>query len=201
MSPSAKARVSGAWVDTDLVGAYRLGGVTTPFAPPDDPPAGETLFGDTVPVDLDLTDGTAYTMGTRFTPAVNGEATHGRWHFPTTIPHASNPVLVGIYRNSDEVLLGWTEFPLGATLGAWNQVAYSSPIALTAGTEYTTVIHTPARYVASGSFHAITKNNGANLNMPTIAGRFSAGPYGSFQFPGGSYNAGGYFPDLAFVPA
>lgn len=162
----------------------------------------QTLYGSDVPAAPDNSDGVSYAMGTRFTPNVNGSATHGRWYFPANPPGdgvSSDPVRVGIYRNSDEVLLGATEFPLSATLNSWNQVAFTTPISLESGVEYTVVIWTYRRYVATGAYFANPRTVG-DITMPATAGRFGESPLG-LAYPNGSFNNGAYFADLVFVPA
>lgn len=160
----------------------------------------QNLFGTETPASGDLADGgTNYALGTRFTPDVDGTVTHGRWRFPATIPHASTQVPVGLYRVSDQVLLGSATFPLGATLGAWNEVAYSSAIPVTAGVTYVTTIWTPLRYVANGSY-GWPKVSG-NLTAGTANGWLTVNP-GALAYPvAQSGISANYFADLVFEPA
>jgi hypothetical protein len=153
-----------------------------------------TLFGTQVPAQRNNADGVSYTLATRFIPAKDGNATKGKWYFPSTIPHASARVKIGIYRNSDQALLGQALFPLAATLDAWNEVEFSSPIPLVAAVEYSVVIWTPLRYVAtttypwpSGAGDIIAQSNG---------GRFVESA--DFAFPTNNANAS-YFADIVFV--
>jgi hypothetical protein len=158
----------------------------------------ETIFGVETPATTDAADGVSYTMGTRFTVAVAGTATHGRWFFPTNTPSATIPVEMGIFRNTDQALLGSVQFGLLPTLGAWNQVAFSSPIALATGIEYTIYFWTPLRYVASSPY-AWPKTSGNLTTASTVAGRFAESP-GGRVFPTNSFNNGNYFADLVFEP-
>lgn len=160
----------------------------------------QNIFGSAVPALGDAADGaTNYAMGTRFTPAVSGTVTHGRWRFPATIPSATVPVEVGLYAVVGASLLGSTSFPLGATLGAWNEVAYSSPISVTAGTEYATVIWTPLRYVATTTYGwPVTSGD---LTTSSSNGYLSVNP-GALTFPTTlSGNTASYFADVVFEPA
>lgn len=155
----------------------------------------QTLYGDAVPVILNGSDATAYAMGTRFTPAVAGTATHGRRYFPTTLP--ASPVSIAIYRNSDQSLRGSATFP-GDTPAGWQQVAFSVPIELEAGIEYSVVFWTPAPYTATSQYFASARTNGADLSMPASAGRFGAAS--GMAFPSSVSGNAAYFADLVFEP-
>jgi hypothetical protein len=162
----------------------------------------ENLFGNAVPGTGDAADGTTnYGLGTKFTPQVDGNATHGRWRFPATIPHAVNRVQYGIYRVSDTTLMGtMVEFPLLSTLGAWNEVALAAPIALSAGVPYMAVVWTPLRYVATGGYSWPFTNAGGNLVAHTDNGWLTANP-GALAFPSTeSGSNASFFVDLVFEP-
>lgn len=153
--------------------------------------AQSTIFGAQTPAGT-FNDATAYTMGTRFTPGVAGWATHGRWYFPSTLPGST--VSCGVYRNSDQVLLGSATFS-SPTVSAWNTAVFSSPIALSAGVVYTAVIWTPDRYVATSSY-PWPSGAGDLVSDAVGAGRFDAA--GSpFVFPTSNAN-GSYFVDVVF---
>lgn len=159
----------------------------------------QNLFGSATPSGGDEADGTDYTLGTRFAPAVDGTVTHGRWRFPATIPHATTPVQVGLYRVSDTTLLGSASFPLGATLGAWNEVAFGSPLAVVAGVTYAVAIWTPLRYVATPTYGwPVTSGD---LTAGTSNGWLTVSP-GALVFPSTiSGNTASYFADVVFEPA
>lgn len=161
------------------------------------------LFGMATPALGDEADGsTAYAMGTRFITSAPGVVTHGRWRFPTTIPSPTVPVQIGLYDAAGPTLIGSAEFPLNPTLGAWNQVAFPSPIAISPGNTYAVVVWTPLRYTATPSYA-----------WPATAGRLTADPangwlaanVGALAFPTTqSANAASYFADVVFeetVPA
>jgi hypothetical protein len=154
--------------------------------------AQSTLYGSQTPATPNANDATAYTMGTRFAPNTNGWATHGRWYFPATLP--TSTVSVGIIRDSDQVLLGSTTFS-APMAGAWNTAAYASPIELASGVNYSAVIWTSDRYVATAAYPWPT-GAGNVISAGTAAGRFTAS--GSpFTFPTNNAN-GCYFADLVF---
>lgn len=161
---------------------------------------GSTIFGGDVPVNLDNVDGDAnYALGTRFTPAVAGQITHGRWHFPNTTPSATEPVLFGLYRVSDAALLGSVAFPLDATMGRWNEVPLPTPIDVEADVEYAAVIWTPLRYVNTSGYPWPVTSEG--LTTAASNGWFASNP-GGLANPGVlSGNASSYFADVVFVAA
>lgn len=156
--------------------------------------ANQSIFTSQTPVVGDANDNTVYTMGTRFTPAVDGQITHIRWFYPASAQPGGAPVQATLYRNSNSSQLATpVDMPNPGTPGAWNQVALSSPVAVSAGVEYTAAILTPGRYVATNSFPWPVVNG--DLSTPTAAGRFSASP--SFTFPTNNAN-GNYFVDVVF---
>jgi hypothetical protein len=150
------------------------------------------IFGAEIPAVVNANDSTAYTMGTGFSASADGTITAARWYFPSTLPTAT--VSGGLFRNSDQALLGMTTFS-SPTAGAWNEATYSSAIPITGGTAYTAVIWTPDHYVATTSY-AFPKTSG---QLTATDGRFgtSASP---FAYPGSNFNAS-YFVDVEFSPA
>lgn len=87
MSPRLKARVGGAWVDTDQVGAVRVAGAWVPFAPPSGP-SYETLDWPNPPTETDANDGAGayYALGAQF-HLVTGKACLGvEWRVPDSAP-------------------------------------------------------------------------------------------------------------------
>lgn len=160
----------------------------------------ETLFGDTAPATTDAADGaTNYALGTRWTPAVDGTVTHGRWRFPNTVPSATAPVQIGVYRVSDGVLLGSVSFPLAVVLGAWNEVTFPSPIPVVAGVAYAVAIWTPQRYVYTPTYPWPATS--ANLTAGAANGWLRSAP-DALAFPDvQSSNSANYFADVVFEPA
>lgn len=166
----------------------------------------QTLFTSQVPVNPDLSDNTVYSLGTYFTPAVNGTVTHIRWWFPTTTQPGGVPVKAALFRNSDNVKISDpvdVEFPSPGTLNDWNQVALSPPVAVVAGSTYCATIRTPGRYPNSGGGASPWPIVNGDLSTGLQAGRFlDMGSPGAsdVQFPTGNFNDGCYFVDLVFEP-
>jgi hypothetical protein len=153
----------------------------------------QTIFGTEVPANLDNDDG-PYSMGTWFVLSVDGTATHGEWYFPSTPP--SEPVQIGIYRDSDQALLGSATFPDGLSDGR-HQVAFSPPIPLSAGVDYRVVIWTPDRYVSTSGYFNSDKTSG-DIYCPPVAGRYLVGP--SLAWPDNNFGNANYWADFVFVP-
>lgn len=162
----------------------------------------ESLFTSQTPSSPDLSDGVDYSLGTVFQAAVNGSVSAIRWYFPTNLP--SGTVTCALY--------SWTTDTTGTLLasgsfsspsaGAWNQASIT-PQAITAGTYYVAVIHTPDRYVATAGLFSSALTNG-NLTAPADDGvtpRHNGkflDTVGSIAYPTGSFGAGGYFVDVVF---
>jgi hypothetical protein len=155
-----------------------------------------SIFTSQTPVVGDANDSTAYTMGTRFTPAVDGQITHIRWFYPTGAQPGGAPVKATLFRNLDSAQLATAvDMPNPGVPGAWNQVALGSPVNVASGVEYTAAILTPGHYVATNSYPWPVVNG--DLSTPSVgAGRFEAGS--SFTFPTNNAN-GNYFVDVVFT--
>ncbi|SNY29027.1 DUF4082 domain-containing protein [Paractinoplanes atraurantiacus] len=154
----------------------------------------ESLFGTATPAVVNATDSVAYSMGTQFVPAVDGTITHGRWRFPTT---ALVGVTIGVFQVAGTVTLGTKAFS-SPVAGAWNEVAFDTPIPVTAGTAYRVAIWTPSHYTATTSYPWPV--NSGNLTAPNTNGWFITGP--SLVMPTTqSGNSASYFADVVFEPA
>lgn len=159
-----------------------------------------SLFTSQTPVNGNAADGSSsYSMGTYFTPAVNGVVSAIRWYFPTSAQPGGAAVKANLFRNSDQAKLGGADasFANPGTPGAWNQVALTTPVAVVAGTLYCAAIRTPNRYVNTTPF-AWPISNG-DLSTSTLAGRFVDGASGNVDFPTTNFNSGCYFVDVVFT--
>lgn len=156
-----------------------------------------TIYGATVPNTLDNADPSWLTIGTYFTPTVVGTVTHGKWFFSSTDPGAGAAVVFRLWRNSDQAVMGEVSFPLGATLGAWNEVAFPVPIPVEAGVAYCASVRI-RRYPSSNGYFNSPVTSG-ELSMIVSAGKFIESPAG-FVFPTGSFASTAYFADVVFQP-
>lgn len=199
MSPTLKARESGAWVDTGKAGSVRVGGAWVEFGAP----AGVSLFTDQVPFSPDNADGTdSYSLGSYINFAVAGTVTHIRWFFPLTAQPGGQAIKANIFRNVDSSKAGGADaiFATPGTPGAWNEVALNTPAAIPAGETYCATIWTPLRYVASSGGASPWPITNGDLSAIAGAGRFASGVSGNVDFPTSAFNSGCYFVDVIFVP-
>lgn len=166
----------------------------------------QTLFTSQVPVSPDLSDNTVYSLGTYFTPAVDGTVTHVRWWFPTTPQPGGVPIKGALFRTSDGVKISDpvdAVFASPGTLNDWNEVALSPPVHITAGVTYCAAIRTPGRYPNSGGGATPWPITNGDLSTGAQAGRFTdmGSPGGAdVVFPTTNFNDGAYFVDLVFEP-
>jgi hypothetical protein len=163
----------------------------------------QSLFTSQVPTARDNADGTdSYSMGTYFTPGVDGTITHIRWWFPQSAQPGGVAVKANLFRTSDSAKLGGADasFASPGTPDAWNQVALTAPVTVTGGTQYCATVWTPLRYVSTGGFFGTGMTNG-DLSAPAVAGRFTGGASGNVEFPTNSFGNANYFVDVLFEPA
>lgn len=142
-----------------------------------------------VPAGTDFDDSSALDLGLRFSLGVDGTITHGRWR---AADHLSGTPRWGLYRQSDQALLGWQDFPT-YTIGAWNTIALTTPIPVLAGVPYQVVIWTPNRYVATGGYLVSSITRG-DITAEAQGGRFAVQP--GLDYPNNSFNNGCYFVDF-----
>lgn len=155
----------------------------------------QTIFGTEVPADTLQDDGVSYALGTKFQPQVDGQATHGEWYFPDVTP--SQPVVIGIYRDSDQSLLGSATFA-GTEAGGRFQVPFTPAINLTALTDYRVVVWTADNYVVTGGYFGVDKTSG-DIYCPVLAGVYSENPP-NIVWPNDTFGQANYWPDLVFQP-
>lgn len=102
---TAKARVSGAWVDTDLVGAARISSAWVPYGPDDEGPAYEAINWTTDLPAAFLDDGptTEYHMGCAFTLNVAKPCYGVRWYVPTSLITPSGGYYMTLHQISPDI--------------------------------------------------------------------------------------------------
>lgn len=145
MSPQLKARVGGAWVDTDRAGAVRVAGAWVPFAPPAGGPGYEALVWPDEPTLLNGNDGGQdYNMGIRFSVTADAPCLGIRWaRTPTSFsgPPNGGSWVAALWRSVGELRLASVTFvPVAAAVD--QDYLFAAPVALTAGELYVTSIFT-----------------------------------------------------------
>jgi hypothetical protein len=174
-----------------------IGGVITTIAPPN-----ENLWTPAdAPSDLDLNDASDIEVGTKFTASVNGFVRGVRFYKG---PTSSGTFTGKLYDfNNPATPLANANFVTSPS--GWQQVLFSSPVAITAGTTYVVSV-----YSSTGDY----SSSDGYFNVPLVSGSLTAPAgdngttsssnglylYGS-GMPINSYNNSSYFVDVVFTPA
>ncbi len=159
----------------------------------------ESIFS-TTPSNNDVAGGSPITLGTVWTPSVNGTVTNLRQYLPANNAVGAVGVLYSWTSNSTGVELGRQAYT-GLVDDAWNTTpALASPIAVTAGSFYVAATYFPnghyvvtpaglASAVISGHLTAVA--DGVKTN-----GKFHDG---ADAYPGDTFNSNCYFADVVFT--
>ncbi len=173
-----------------------VGGTITTVNPPN-----ETLWSPAVtPAVVNANDGQPIEVGTKFTAAVNGYVKGVRMFMNST---ATGTFRGKLYEFGSQTLLGSAFFTLSGN--GWQEVIFSSPVAITAGTTYLVTCFSDDGFysVTDEYFNAFTLING-NLTAPSgnSSGDNSSNGvffYGGEGFPNQSYQNSCYFVDAIFT--
>ncbi|WP_173056156.1 DUF4082 domain-containing protein [Phytohabitans houttuyneae] len=158
-----------------------------------DPSVARLFAADATPATAAASDGSAVTLGVRFTPSQNGQLIGLRFYQGpgNTGTHS------GSIWSSTGSRLRQVTFPEGSGSG-W-QTALFDPLNVTAGTEYVVSYFAPnGRYAINTGFFDNTWTNGP-LSAP--GGTNGVYVYGSDSFPENSYNSSNYWVDPLFMPS
>jgi hypothetical protein len=161
--------------------------------------AGYSIWtGTTVPATLDAGADSAVELGVRFISDSAGYITGIRFHKATTNTGTHR----GNLWSSAGALLATAVFS-GETASGWQQVSFSSPVAIIAGTVYVASYHTNVgHYSQNRNYFATAGADNSPLHaLSNIAGGNGVYAYGSASsFPAGSYMATNYWVDVVFTP-
>jgi len=152
-----------------------------------------------VPTVPSAADGNAVELGVLIKSDIDGFITGIRFYKGST----NTGTHVGSLWTEGGVRLANAEFT-GETNSGWQQVSFSTPVAITANTVYVASYHTNVgSYSADGGYFATTGVDSPPLHaLQSTAsrpnGRFS---YGASQFPVNSFNATNYWVDVVFAPS
>jgi hypothetical protein len=158
----------------------------------------DSIFQTDTPSVTDAADGTNYTMGTYFVPAVAGTVT-GRWFAPLSGPAGGLlPIAAQLWDVALNSIIATGTIPNPLSLGAWNTFTLSTH-SLTAGRTYCLSVLTN-QYVATAHYFDAAITHGS-ITAPIQAGHFSnIGISTTPALPDvGSGNNGGYFIDPLFT--
>jgi hypothetical protein len=150
--------------------------------------------GSATPQTADAADGNSVELGVRFTPSISGTITGLRFY--------KGPLNTGAHVadlwSSTGALLATATFT-GETASGWQQVSFSQPVAVTAGTTYVASYHTNVgEYAVDRNYFATAYVSGP-LQVPANGGVYGYGPAGTF--PSASYQGSNYWVDVVLAPA
>jgi hypothetical protein len=132
------------------------------------------------------------TLGVKFTSDVNGYITGLRFYKGS----GNTGTHLGRLWTSTGTLLASVTFT-NETASGWQQVTFSTPVAITAGTVYVAAYHTTVgRYAITRSYFATAYNN---VPLHGLSGTNGVYVYGATPaFPTNSYQSTNYWVDVVF---
>ena len=137
-------------------------------------------------------DASAVELGVKFYSDVSGFITGLKFYkgSSNTGTHVAD-----LWTNSG-TLLATATFS-NETASGWQQVNFSSPVAITAGTTYVASYHTNVGYYADDQGYFSSQYNSGTLHVPANGGLYAYGGAGSF--PNQTWNASNYWVDVVLV--
>lgn len=156
------------------------------------PVSAQSLFATTdTPIVVNSGDTSSVEVGVKFSASVNGTITGLRFYKGSL----NTGTHVAHLWTATGTLLGTATFS-GETASGWQQVSFSSPIAVTAGTTYVASYHTNGNYSDTQSYFTNSITNG-QLSAPAAGNGVYA--YGSgAPFPTNVYKSSNYYVDVVF---
>jgi hypothetical protein len=153
----------------------------------------ESLFSaNSVPSSVTVNDPNAVELGVRFIASADGMITGLRFYKG---PENSGPHVADLW-SSNGTLLATATFS-NETASGWQQVNFSSPVSITAGTTYIASYHTDGDYSADGGYFTNPVVSG-DLTAPGSGNGVYA--YGSTSsFPTNTFNASNYWVDVVYT--
>ena len=163
-------------------------------------PAVNSLFGPSAtPSTITENDPNAVDLGTKFQSSINGTIVGIRFYKG---PQNTGTHIGDLWTTSGALLASATF--TNETASGWQQVNFSTPVSITAGTTYIASYETAVgEYSANANYFGSAVTNGP-LTAPSdaVSGGNGVYAYGaSNAFPNNSYNASNYWVDVAFLPA
>ena len=152
----------------------------------------ESLFNpNAVPTLVTVNDPSPVELGVKFTADANGLITGLRFYKG---PQNTGPHVADLW-SSNGTLLATASFGT-ETASGWQQVNFSSPVAITAGTIYVASYHTNGNYSADSGYFNSSLVSG-DLTAPADGNGVYA--YGSASiFPTNTYGASNYWVDVVY---
>jgi hypothetical protein len=158
----------------------------------------DTIFGASTPATIDSGDGHSVVVGVKFSSEVAGTVTGIRFYKATT----NTGTHVGSLWSSSGTLLASTTFTTETGSG-WQQVNFSTPVAISANTTYVAAYFAPKGHysdTSSGFASAGVKNPPlqALANSVSVDGVYAYSAKSTF--PTSTYRATNYWVDVDFEP-
>jgi len=152
-----------------------------------------------VPSGIATNDPSAVELGMKFQASVSGSITALRFYKGAT----TTGTHVGSLWTITGTLLASVTFA-NETASGWQQMNFTSPVAITANTTYVASYHTPVgRYAVNSNYFATAGVDNPPLHAPSTTagggnGVYAYGP--SSSFPNLTYTAENYWVDVVFQP-
>ncbi|MFC6079706.1 DUF4082 domain-containing protein [Sphaerisporangium aureirubrum] len=149
----------------------------------------------TVPANPAENDGTALELGVRFTSAVNGYLTGVKFYKGTGNTGTHTGTLWSV--SGDQLTTGTFT---GESSSGWQTLNFTSPVFVTAGTEYIASYYAPnGHYAADANYFRYHPLVNAPLTAPEATESAGNGVYRvGAGFPNQTYNGGNYYVDVVF---
>jgi hypothetical protein len=144
-----------------------------------------------------VSDPNAVELGVKFRSDVSGYITGLRFYKG----NSNTGTHLGNLWTASGVLLAQVTFS-NETASGWQTATFSSPVAITAGTEYVASYHTDAGYFSMSQPYFTTGYSNTPLyafSSSEVAGGNGVYHYGSSAFPDQTYNASNYWVDVLFT--
>ena len=188
--PTQVWNASNYWVDVVFSTQSQNATPTTAAAGPN-----ATIWANTsVPTVASEYDSSSVQVGVKFSSDVNGYITGLRFYKAS----ANTGTHVGNLWTSTGTLLATATFT-GETATGWQQVNFSTPVAITASTTYVASYLAPNGYYADDQNYFTSQYNSGSLHVPANGGVYAYGGAGSF--PTQVWNASNYWVDVVFTTA
>ena len=159
----------------------------------------DTIFDFSTPGTLDSGDASSVELGVNFTASTSGTVNGIRFYKAST----NTGTHVGSLWTSTGTLLASGTFT-NETASGWQTLTFSSPVGITAGTDYVAGYLAPSgHYSYNTSAFSSGVTNGPLTAVATGSVSTGNGVYaygGSSTFPSSSYNAANYWVDVLFQP-
>jgi hypothetical protein len=161
-------------------------------------PSTVSLFSPTsTPSIMTVNDPNSIELGVEFQASTNGDITGIRFYKD---PQNTGTHVADLWSATGTLLASATF--TNETASGWQQVNFTTPVSVTAGTTYVASYHTNGNYSADPNYFAAAQTNGpltAPANSPSTPNGVYA--YGSSSlFPTNSFNATNYAVDAVFKP-